>query len=209
VLREQHQPQSGHFIHRRHCSSPPRNTPHHLSPPATCSDLLQPSSCVDPSSLADTLRSATATTAPSLLHASFRLSLHIEPLCCCSTIVVLSARFPSAMADKESDLLNKVLMRLALTDNDKMAAAIAQFLVPVLTKLHSPHASTIAKANEVLAHITERLSALRTTTVPLAALLDLYASPDCNDAIRNSAMDFIVIGASRIARTVCSLGSVS
>ena len=106
------------------------------------------------------------------------------------------------MAQKEVELLDKVLLRLALTGNDKMPSATDTYLMPVLSKLLSPHEATRIKAVEVLQHMMERIRPLREVRLPLGALLDQYASSDATEQLRTFVLDLIEIGAARISPAV-------
>ena len=49
------------------------------------------------------------------------------------------------MSEKEIALLERVLLKLALCENDKFQDCVSQFLIPVLNKLSSPHQETLKK----------------------------------------------------------------
>eukprot|EP01094_Clydonella_sp_ATCC50884_P016641 TRINITY_DN2767_c0_g1_i1.p1 TRINITY_DN2767_c0_g1~~TRINITY_DN2767_c0_g1_i1.p1 ORF type:complete len:1950 (+),score=547.43 TRINITY_DN2767_c0_g1_i1:123-5972(+) len=101
------------------------------------------------------------------------------------------------MADKEIQLLERVLMKLAMTENDDLESALNTFLLPVLKKLASPHHETHGKVHEVLQHILKRLKSLPSVKLPYTPLLKLFTDECATDSMRAFVLIFLSMAHTR------------
>ncbi|SMN20457.1 similar to Saccharomyces cerevisiae YHL030W ECM29 Scaffold protein that assists in association of the proteasome core particle with the regulatory particle [Maudiozyma saulgeensis] len=84
----------------------------------------------------------------------------------------------TASEKKELDLIEKVELRLALSDTtEKFEKSLNTFLAPLLLKLASPYASVRQAVFNTLKHVLSRLSSLKTLRLPVAALIIQAKSP--------------------------------
>jgi len=84
----------------------------------------------------------------------------------------------SASEKKELDLIEKVELRLALSDTtEKFEKSLNTFLAPLLLKLASSYASVRQAVFNTLKHVLSRLSSLKTLRLPVAALIIQAKSP--------------------------------
>ncbi|MEW5319236.1 MAG: hypothetical protein WDW38_010401 [Sanguina aurantia] len=93
-----------------------------------------------------------------------------------------------ASAVDEAAGLDKVLTRLALTDEDKLERVLSKLIPAVIASLSSPHGSTHKKVLEVLSHVNKRMKGVTTLHLPLAELLALFSEPAQAPLVRNFAL---------------------
>lgn len=78
----------------------------------------------------------------------------------------------SPAEQKELDLIEKVELRLALSDTtEKFEKSLGTFLAPLLLKLASPYSSVRQAVFNTLKHVLSRLSSLKELRLPVAALI--------------------------------------
>eukprot|EP00897_Mesotaenium_endlicherianum_P005671 jgi/Mesen1/5131/ME000255S04109 len=84
------------------------------------------------------------------------------------------AEAPSAA--EEAVTLDRLLTRLALTENDNLEKVLAKLLPFTIMRLGSPHQTSRTKVMEMLAHINKRVREQPHIALPLRDLLALYTS---------------------------------
>ncbi|KXZ47234.1 hypothetical protein GPECTOR_37g240 [Gonium pectorale] len=109
-----------------------------------------------------------------------------------------------ASAAEEVAGLDRVLTRLALTDDDKLQPVLTRLIPAVLDQLKSPHDAVRKKVLEILAHVNKRLKGLPALQLPLAELVAMFAGeppPGTSAAaygmVRNFALVYTEMAAER------------
>ncbi|KAJ8329188.1 proteasome component M29 [Batrachochytrium dendrobatidis] len=106
------------------------------------------------------------------------------------------------MADRETELLENVELRMALADTDaKFERVIHNFLAPVLLKLDSPHDVVRQKVISMCNHAHKRLKSSISIQVPVETLLQSFTKPSASVLQRNLILSFIEAGYSRLDTT--------
>jgi len=93
--------------------------------------------------------------------------------------------------DPDLELLERVLMRLAIAENDQLEKQLNSLLVPVLSKLLSGNEQVRAKVLEILGHINKRVKPLPQVQLPLKGLLEQYTSPDSTAFLLNFSVIYL------------------
>ncbi|GFH31595.1 uncharacterized protein HaLaN_30668, partial [Haematococcus lacustris] len=73
--------------------------------------------------------------------------------------------------------LDKVLLRLGLTEEVDLEKVLARLIPAVVGSLKSPHDATRKKVLEILAHVNKRLKGAPACQLPLTPLLDMFSQP--------------------------------
>ncbi|GJP72793.1 hypothetical protein CLOP_g3551 [Closterium sp. NIES-67] len=82
----------------------------------------------------------------------------------------------AASVEEEVAGLDRLLTRLALTDDAKLEKVLSKLLPLALSRLASPHDAARKKVMEMLAHINKRVRGASSIHLPLSDLLALYCS---------------------------------
>ncbi|KAG2487332.1 hypothetical protein HYH03_014048 [Edaphochlamys debaryana] len=111
---------------------------------------------------------------------------------------------PPATAAEEVAGLDRVLTRLAVTDDDKLEKVLQRLIPAVVGQLKSPHDATRKKVLEILSHVNKRLKVLPSLPLPLGELVGMYTAdtpPGCTAAaygmVRNFALVYAEMAAER------------
>ncbi|GFR47108.1 hypothetical protein Agub_g8793, partial [Astrephomene gubernaculifera] len=72
--------------------------------------------------------------------------------------------------------LDRVLTRLALTEDDKLEKVLGRLIPVVLGQLSSPHEATRKKVLEILAHVNKRIKGQPSLQLPLRELVSMYTA---------------------------------
>lgn len=80
-------------------------------------------------------------------------------------------------ADEEVASLDRLLTRLALTEDDKLEKVLSKLLPLAIARLASPHEASRKKVMEMLTHVNKRIRDHSHIKLPLVELLALYRSP--------------------------------
>jgi proteasome component ECM29 len=83
---------------------------------------------------------------------------------------------PSA-AEEEVAGLDRVLNRLALTEEDALPQVLGRLIPAVIRQLKSPHEATRKKVLELLAHVNKRVKGAPSLRLPLEDLVRLACDP--------------------------------
>lgn len=88
---------------------------------------------------------------------------------------------------------DRILTRLALTDDDALEPVVSRLLPLLLPKLAQPAPALRTKLLEILSHINKRLHALPALALPLDALLALYRAPGSppSPVVKNFAVVYL------------------
>ncbi|GIL84025.1 hypothetical protein Vretimale_11016, partial [Volvox reticuliferus] len=115
-----------------------------------------------------------------------------------------AAAAAAAAAAEEVAGLDRVLTRLALTDDDKLEKVLQKLIPLVIGQLKSPHPATFNKVREILSHVNKRLKGLPAMQLPLADLVTMYKGeqqPGTNPAqygmVRNFSLVYTEMAAER------------
>lgn len=100
------------------------------------------------------------------------------------------------MGDVEA--LQRVLTRLALTDDDKLQGILEKLLPLVLGKLEDAPQPVQQQVLSILSHVNTRLQALPNVELPIDALAQLFTSSK-SPLVRNFALVYLERGAPRAA----------
>ncbi|GIL59291.1 hypothetical protein Vafri_14191, partial [Volvox africanus] len=119
-----------------------------------------------------------------------------------------AAAAAAAAAAEEVAGLDRVLTRLALTDDDKLEKVLQRLIPLVIGQLKSPHPGTFNKVREILSHVNKRLKSLPAMQLPLADLVTMYKGelqPGTNPAqygmVRNFSLVYAEMAAERAPGT--------
>jgi len=100
---------------------------------------------------------------------------------------------------QEVEGLDRVLHRLAMTDDERLEGVLVKLLPIVIAKLQAAGPAVQRKVLDILSHVNKRLQPLPQAQLPLEALLQLYAKPDAAPMVRNFAIVYVETAASRAA----------
>lgn len=107
------------------------------------------------------------------------------------------------MADQELALVNKVELRIALAEDDKLFEnALNLYLAPVLLKLASPHAAVRQAVLKIIQHVIPRITAARSIKLPVDNLIQQVKSPNVAgdlNSVRLYSTLFISRGVDRLS----------
>ena len=114
----------------------------------------------------------------------------------------MSASTQDEEAKRDEEQLERVMLRFAMADDEeKLSRAVASLLVPVLDKANSPIPNTKKKVGEVLTHVTRRLKAERSVTIPLLELTQQYIHESSSPLLRTCSLIFIELAFRRFPET--------
>ena len=100
----------------------------------------------------------------------------------------------------ESDLLERVFLRLGHTESDEKLEEFAKrFLTPVILKLSSQDEDVKKKVLELLAHINRRLKNSERVQLPMDSLFLQYQDPLCVPYVRNFTILYVKMSFSRLS----------
>ncbi|KAG6544513.1 hypothetical protein Mapa_014151 [Marchantia paleacea] len=88
--------------------------------------------------------------------------------------------------------LDRLLTRLALTEDAQLEKVLSKLLPMAISRMASPHQPTKLKVMEMLNHINKRVKDQLSIKLPLKELLVLYRLPNADPTVRN--FSFIYIG---------------
>ncbi|CAM6029521.1 unnamed protein product [Sphagnum balticum] len=91
----------------------------------------------------------------------------------------------------EEAVLDRMLTRLALTQDTQLEKVLSKLLPLAISRLGSSHHPTRLKVMEILTHINKRVKDQVSIKLPLIDLLKLYQSPDAVPMVRNFAIVYI------------------
>lgn len=97
--------------------------------------------------------------------------------------------------DPEEDFLERVLLKLGLTDDSELEKVLANYLPTVLKKVNSE--KTRNKVVEILSHINKRIKAQPQIKLPLLALLEQWKEPNISAFQRNFVLLYLEMGLKR------------
>ncbi|KAF5832303.1 proteasome stabiliser-domain-containing protein [Dunaliella salina] len=89
-------------------------------------------------------------------------------------------------AQQEVAGLDRVLTRLAMTDDEKLESVLHKLIPAVLGTLKSPHDATRKKVLEIMAHVNKRVKGHTSLKLPLSDLAQL--THDANPMVRSFAL---------------------
>ena len=101
-----------------------------------------------------------------------------------------------AAAQDELASLERVLTRLALTDDDKLQPILDKLLPLVIGKLENASQPVQQKVLSILSHVNKRMQAQPDVTLPIEVLATMYAT-STNPLVRNFALVYTERGAER------------
>lgn len=105
-----------------------------------------------------------------------------------------------AASDPEVEALERVLNRLAMTDDSNLEGILDKLLPLVLAKLVNGVTGGVQKAVlAILSHVNKRLKALPDITLPLDNLVKLYIDPSTGGMARNFALVYTEMAAARVS----------
>eukprot|EP01135_Chromosphaera_perkinsii_P004716 Nk52_evm27s294 gene=Nk52_evmTU27s294 len=100
---------------------------------------------------------------------------------------------------EEIELLEKVLMRLAMCDTDeKLSKSVITFLPPVILKMASPHQAVKGKVMEILSHLNKRIKDQTHIQLPVTALVEQYMNEDLPIIMKNFTLIYLEMGFERL-----------
>ncbi|XP_024395125.1 LOW QUALITY PROTEIN: uncharacterized protein [Physcomitrium patens] len=91
----------------------------------------------------------------------------------------------------EEAVLDRMLTRLALTEETQLEKVLSKLLPLAVSRLGSSYHPTKMKVMEMLSHINKRVKDQASIQLPLRELLKLYISPDSASMVRNFALVYI------------------
>ncbi|CAM6051034.1 unnamed protein product [Sphagnum compactum] len=91
----------------------------------------------------------------------------------------------------EEAVLDRMLTRLALTQDTQLEKVLSKLLPLAISRLGSSHHPTRLKVMEILTHINKRVKDQVSIKLPLIDLLKLYQSPDAVPMVRNFSIVYI------------------
>ncbi|KAK9810293.1 hypothetical protein WJX72_008148 [[Myrmecia] bisecta] len=97
----------------------------------------------------------------------------------------------AATADQEVASLDRVLTRLAMTEESSLEKVLTKLLPLVIDQLKSPHEATRKKVLEMLMHVNKRVRDHHEVKLPLEALVALYMAPASAALVRNFALVYV------------------
>jgi proteasome component ECM29 len=93
-------------------------------------------------------------------------------------------------APTEASSIDRALVNLGLTTEDALERTLAALLPRVIEGLSTPHASNVPKYLTLLKHVNARVNARKELTLPLEAIVDVYASAT-HAMVRNFALVYV------------------
>jgi Proteasome stabiliser len=101
-------------------------------------------------------------------------------------------------AAKDVEALERILHRLVMTPDDKLAGVLAKLLPKLLEKLNTAEATLVRpKVIELLSHISKRARPNTSITLPCEELLSLCLEAQAGPMTRNFAMVYLEMGLPR------------
>jgi Proteasome stabiliser len=101
-------------------------------------------------------------------------------------------------AAKDVEALERILHRLVMTPDDKLAGVLAKLLPKLLEKLNNAEATLVRpKVIELLSHISKRARPNTSITLPCEELLSLCLEAQAGPMTRNFAMVYLEMGLPR------------
>lgn len=94
-------------------------------------------------------------------------------------------------------LLERVLLKLGLADDEQLEPQLNKFLGPVLLKITSPSEDVRKKVMEILTHVNKRLKSRNEIKIDLAPILRHYEESN-NSFLINFAIIYITLGYPRL-----------
>ncbi|GLJ38855.1 hypothetical protein SUGI_0791890 [Cryptomeria japonica] len=103
------------------------------------------------------------------------------------------------VAEKEREaMLDRMLTRLALTDDNKLETVLSKLLPYAINSISSPLPSTRQKVMEMLTHINKRVKDQPTIRLPILDLWNLYQSLDAAPIVKNFSIVYIEMAFDRL-----------
>lgn len=96
-----------------------------------------------------------------------------------------------------SVLLERVLLKLGLADDEQLEVQLNKFLGPVLLKIISPSEEVRKKVMEILTHVNKRLKSRNEIKIDLVPILQHYEASN-NSFLINFAIIYITLGYPRL-----------
>ncbi|GFH24531.1 uncharacterized protein HaLaN_22343, partial [Haematococcus lacustris] len=101
--------------------------------------------------------------------------------------------------------LDKVLLRLGLTEEVDLEKVLARLIPAVVGSLKSPHDATRKKVTnisrvivlEILAHVNKRLKGAPACQLPLTPLLDMFSQPSAAPMVRSFCLVYVEMAVER------------
>ncbi|KAL6762246.1 proteasome stabiliser-domain-containing protein [Haematococcus lacustris] len=93
--------------------------------------------------------------------------------------------------------LDKVLLRLGLTEEVDLEKVLARLIPAVVGSLKSPHDATRKKVLEILAHVNKRLKGAAACQLPLTPLLDMFSQPSAAPMVRSFCLVYVEMAVER------------
>lgn len=103
-------------------------------------------------------------------------------------------------ATQELQLVNAVDLRITMAGEEKLGDTINVYLVPLLTKLASPHQDVRHKVVEMCQHINTRIKNT-TFVLPVEALVKQFVDSN-SELVRNFDLMYIEMGINRVGEDV-------
>eukprot|EP00026_Physarum_polycephalum_P000236 Phypoly_transcript_00236.p1 GENE.Phypoly_transcript_00236~~Phypoly_transcript_00236.p1 ORF type:complete len:1888 (+),score=384.04 Phypoly_transcript_00236:110-5665(+) len=100
---------------------------------------------------------------------------------------------------KDAELIDKVLMKFALSEDNQLEQCLDTFLVPAIAKMSSPYDTTKKKVLELLGHISKRIKTQTNIKLPVNELLNQYNDPQIPVLVKNFNIIYLEMGFSRIS----------
>ncbi|GMH36012.1 hypothetical protein BSKO_03880 [Bryopsis sp. KO-2023] len=98
------------------------------------------------------------------------------------------------MAVSEDDTvasLDRVLTRLAMTDEDKLEPVLSKLIPAVIGQLKTPTGKIQKKVLEILQHVNARIRGQPKLELPLEALVDLFSDAESGPMVKSFALVYI------------------
>jgi Proteasome stabiliser len=115
-----------------------------------------------------------------------------------SIVAQLPCRKMAQEAAKDVEALERILHRLVMTPDDKLAGVLAKLLPKLLEKLNNAEATLVRpKVIELLSHISKRARPNTSITLPCEELLSLCLEAQAGPMTRNFAMVYLEMGLPR------------
>ena len=99
--------------------------------------------------------------------------------------------------NKDISLLENVLMRLAVVEDNKLESQLNSLLTPVLAKLSTPHEPVRKKVLEVLSHINKRVKPNQNIRLPLQDLVEIYTDATTTPFMTNFIILYLELAFNR------------
>ncbi|KAG9454895.1 hypothetical protein H6P81_007799 [Aristolochia fimbriata] len=108
-----------------------------------------------------------------------------------------SASSEKSDAERE-EILDRMLTRLALTDDSKLESVLPKILPYSISSLSSPSTSMRKKVMEILSHVNKRVKHQTEIRLPLAELWNLYIEDNAPSMVRNFCIVYIEMAFDRL-----------